>query len=136
MPTEQTNLLFFNGINASPGDYLIPPLPAEELVQIVRGESFAPDHLMELKWREAQRTQSHYGVKEGVDPKDLAQTGWGVIFAADAEPALRDALRELLDYRREQANRSKDRYREYSGASGYRPGESKNLFLARQGAGP
>ncbi|HZQ08432.1 MAG TPA: hypothetical protein VFD70_17750 [Anaerolineae bacterium] len=136
MPTEQTNLLFFNGINASTGDYLIPPLPAEELVQIVRGESFAPDHLMELKWREAQRTQSHYGVKEGVDPKDLAQTGWGVIFAADAEPALRDALRELLDYRREQANRSKDRYREYSGASGYRPGESKNLFLARQGAGP
>jgi len=130
-----SELLFFNGLNASTGDYLIPPLPAEQLVQIARGESFAPDHLMELKWRDAQRA-SHYGVKEGIDPKDIAQAGWGVIFAADAEPALRDALRELLDYRREQANRIKERYREYSGANGYRPGESKNLFLARQGTGP
>lgn len=129
------DLLFFNGINGSSGEYLIPPLSADQLVQLARGESFAPEHLMELKWREAQK-QAHYGVKEGIDPKDLAQAGWGVIFAADAEPAVREALRALLDYRKEQANRVKERYREYFGANGYRPNESKNLFLARQGAGP
>lgn len=129
------NLFFFNGINAGTGEYLIPPLPAPQLVQVARGESIAPEHLLELKWRDAQRA-SHYGVKAGVDPTDLTQAGWGVIFASDADLALRDALRELLEHRQQQANKIQERYREYFGEKGYRRGESKNLFLARQGAGP
>lgn len=125
------DLLYFNGVNVSTGEYLTPPLPAEQLAQIARGENFAPEHLQELQQRN-ENTKDHYGVKEGVDATDLAQTGWGVIFAADADPALHDALKELLDHRKEQANQTRERYREYS----YRPNESKNLFLARQGVGP
>lgn len=125
------DLLYFNGLNVSTGEYLTPPLRAEEVVQAARGETFAPDHLQEL----VRRTKSdapHYGVKEGVDADNLAEAGWGVIFAQDADPALRDALRELLEHRKAQANQIKERYREYT----YRPNESKNLFLARQGVGP
>lgn len=124
-------LLYFNGVNISSGDYLTPPLRAPELAQIARGENVAPDHLDELK-RRSQRNEPHLGPKAGVDVNDLAQTGWGVIFAQDADPALHDALRELLEHRKEQATRLKDRYREYS----YRANESKNLFLARNGVGP
>lgn len=124
-------LLYFNGVNVSTGEYLTPPLPTEQVAQIARGESFAPEHLQELQ-RRNENKKDHYGVKEGVDAADLAQTGWGVIFAVDAEPALRDALRELLEHRKQQANQIRERYREYS----YRPNESKNVFLARQGVGP
>lgn len=128
-------LLYFNGVNAGTGDYLVPPLPASAVVSLARGETPAPDHLLELRWRNSQK-ESHYGVKEGVDARDLAQTGWGVIFASDTPPAVRDALAGLLAHRRAQANRLKERYREYSGTDGFRPGDSKNMFLARQGAGP
>ena len=125
------DLLYFNGINASTGEYLTPPLNTEQLARLARGETIAPDHLLELKWRGAQ-TQAHYGVKEGVDPTDLAQAGWGVIFASDAEPALHDVLRDLLSHRKAQANGIHKRYREFS----FQPNESKNMFLARNGAGP
>ncbi len=125
------DLLYFNGINASTGEYLTPPLRAEELAQLARGETIPPTQLLEFQWRK-QQAQDHLGVKEGVDANDLAQAGWGVIFAHDADAALHDALRELLEHRKAQANQIKDRYREYT----YRPGESKNLFLTRNGAGP
>lgn len=123
------DLLYFNGVNASTGDYLTPPLPADQLAQIARGETFVPDNLQELQKR-GDPDAPHLGVT--VDANDLAQTGWGVIFAQDVDPAVRDALRELLEYRKTQANRVKELYREFS----YNAGESKNLFLARQGVGP
>lgn len=135
MSDSTDELVYFNGVNASTGDYLIPPLPAEQIAELARGASFAPEQLAELKWRK-QEAKPDMGTAQGVDPLDLAQAGWGVIFAQNADPAIRDALAELLDYRKEQANRTQELYREYSGDQGYRPNESKNVFLARQGAGP
>ncbi len=77
------------------------------------------------------------GVIEGIDPKNLAEAGWGVIFASNANPGIREALKELLDYRREQVTNKNERYyREYSGERAYRPGESTVQFLARNGIGP
>jgi len=79
--------LYFNGIDGASGDYLLPPLTAQDLSALARGEGLDVEQIDELKAR--QRQESHYGVKEGVDPKDLSQTGWGVIFAHDADPAIR-----------------------------------------------
>ncbi len=63
---------------------------------------------------------------------NLEDTGWGVIFAAAAPGALREALKELLDLRRSQAGRKRSTYyREFFGADGYRPGETAQRFLAR-----
>jgi hypothetical protein len=73
------------------------------------------------------------GVIEGVDPKKLDQSGWGVIFAHDADPSIREALGELISLRQSQAG---EYFRVYQGADGHRPDESKNKFLARHGAGP
>jgi len=127
-------LLYFNGVNASRGGYLTPPMPAPALAQIARGDAISAEKLAEAKWRLEQK-KSHLGVKAGVDPTKIEQAGWGVIFARDEKPAVRDALRELLDYRQTQANQIKERYREYWGDDGYRPHESKNDFIARHGAG-
>jgi energy-coupling factor transporter ATP-binding protein EcfA2 len=72
-------------------------------------------------------------VKAGVNPGDLAETGWGVILADGADPAIKEALGELLQHRQEQAG---ERYKEYTGPDGYRPDESKSAFLTRRGAAP
>lgn len=72
-----------------------------------------------------------------LDPNDLSQTGWGVIFSADGDPGIRKALEPLLKHRRAEAGSRFDFfYREFQGASGYQPGELKTNFLAKHGVGP
>lgn len=133
------DLLFFNGINGASGDYLLPPLTPEQITKIAQGEEFDPEHLDELqrKYKHVKGIEPDFAPIEGVDPKNLAETGWGVIFAYDADPVIREALSELLDHRKKQATQKYEHYyQEYSGVRGYRPGESKNKFLSRQGVGP
>ena len=129
-------LIYFNGVNGATGDYLTPPMPLAQLAKIARGERLSPEETQELKaWRQLRSVQP-FPVKEGVDPDDLAQAGWGVIFAfedGDAIPAIKEALAPLLALRREQAG---DRYREFVGPDAYRPGETKRAFLERHGVGP
>ncbi|HSF80802.1 MAG TPA: hypothetical protein VLA49_06190 [Anaerolineales bacterium] len=134
------DVLAFNGIDGASGEYLLPQMTPEQFSALVRGEALNETdekHLKELKWWFDRTTQGHYGVKEGVDVKNLAETGWGVIFAHDADPAIRDALSELLEWRQAGAAAKEERYyKEYTGSDGYRPGESKQAFLERHGAGP
>ncbi len=136
-------LLIFNGIDGATGRYDISPLSAEEFVRRTLGT--APrraddkEHIQELKRRHERDTRTHFAPKEGVNPKNLAEAGWGVIFAYGADPAIYEALSPLLQLRRSQAG---ERYREYTGKDAYRPAtddtpaESKQSFLSRHGAGP
>ena len=118
--------LVFNGIDGSSGGYLLPPLSAEEVSRLARGEALDQQHLKELQWKHQWSTQATLGPAEGIDPKDLAQAGWGVVFAHDADPAVREALGELLAHRKAQAGATDERfYREFGGPDGYRPGECK-----------
>jgi hypothetical protein len=133
MPTEQ---LYFNGINGATGEYLLPPMSPQDISKIAQGESLDKAHLQELKFWYQRATQKSLGPKEGVDPKDLAQSGWGVIFAfedKERSPAIKEALKELLDLRQKQVG---EHYREFSGEHAYRPNETKTEFLARHGIVP
>ena len=136
---NEEDLLFFNGINGSTGDYLLPPLTAEQVSRIAQGEEFDPDELYDLQQKKklVEGLDADFAPVEGVDPKKLEETGWGVIFAYNADPAIQEALSELLEHRKKQATQKKEKYyQEYTGVRGYRPGESKNQFLSRQGVGP
>lgn len=131
-----TTNLAFNGINGATGGYLLPEMSAEEISKIAQGEEFDRDHLNELKHRYRSAGMVHLGVKEGVDPKDISQSGWGIVFAfedGDQIEAWKTALKPLLELRKEQAG---DLYKEYVGSDAYRPGETKNRFLSRHGMGP
>lgn len=90
------------------------------------------------RWIDVARSPLIYrGVKEGVDSQDLAQAGWGIIFAREDPrrparvPALKEALAPLLDLRREQAG---NHFEIYEGKDGYRHNDTANSFLARHGA--
>jgi hypothetical protein len=135
MTSPDADLLYFNGLDGVTGQYLIPPLHPEQLAAIARGEKFDPAEQNEVKRRQRQRLAT-FGVREGIDPTDLAQAGWGVIFAVEADPAIREALNTLLLHRRRAAESVKPRYREYAGPSGFRPADTKTSFLARLGIGP
>jgi hypothetical protein len=130
-------LLTFNGINGSTGRYGMEPMTADALSRAIQGKPPAsPEelaHLRDLERRRQADTLANYAPKEGVDPKKLEQTGWGVVFAFGADPAVYEALSPLLKLRQQQAG---ERYREYLGPDAYRPGEGKNDFLMRHGAAP
>jgi hypothetical protein len=77
------------------------------------------------------------GLLQG-DPRDLTQTGWGVVFTQknDREvDQIREALSPLLEMRCRQVTRTGNGhlYREYRGRRGYHEGDSKNAFLRRHG---
>jgi len=129
---EETDLVF-NGVNASTGEPLMPPLSIARVASLAQGESWDPEHLSELaSWNELVQ-ENHMDVGFGIDHRRLDETGWGVIFAHDCDAAVRDALQlavvvlvlagGLLAPELEQRPQ-------------YRPGESKLRFLARHKVGP
>jgi hypothetical protein len=124
-------MMFFNGVDAVSGEYILPSIASDKFAALIQGQAQA-ENLEELKWWYECNKLGHFGVKEGVDPKDLSQSGWGVIFAYDVDPAIREALSPLLDWRKAQAGQY---YREYIGDQAY-TNESKSDFLAERGAGP
>ncbi len=134
-----TESLVLNGINGSTGQYLSEDMTTEKVMDMAQGKRPDKKYIKDLEEYLKLRSKKHAGVVEGVDPKDISQTGWGVIFAYDEDEALKNALQELLDFRREQAG---NYYKEYWRGDGYRCDpearsfESKNDFLARHGAGP
>ncbi len=132
-------MLCFNGLDGRRGGYLFPPTPPRQLADLACGAAVDPARVRELQdWVARGEGKARRGLKEGLDPAKLDEAGWGVIFpqSADSE-RLREALAPLLELRRAQAGKQRERFfREFSGDDGYREGESKVAFLARHGAGP
>jgi hypothetical protein len=139
-PADET-LFHLNGVDGSTGDYLVSGLSAEQLLELAT-DSAAPaardGHQQDLLSRATRERPGEIALAYGLDARRLAQTGWGVIFPADTDPAVREALAPLLDLRKSQvAAGGRDRYyREFLGPDGHRPGETKHQFLARHGTQP
>ena len=143
-----TELLYRGGIDAKTGTYRYPPMTTGQIADLARARpgTLAPaDHVDLEAWYDLVKYSR--ALRDGKDPKDLAQAGWGVIFAQTEEKTedLKAALRQLLDRRKEQAGALNSRYyREFTGEDGYRwiekngrrRGETRREFLLRHGAHP
>ena len=125
--TEQPEQIPFNGINGATGEYGLA-LTADELLNLARGQT-KPANLEELQYKK----QEPFPLRPDLEPSDLSQAGWGIIFHEEADPAIQDALTPLLILRQTQAEAY---FKIFAGALGYRTGESKDAFLARHGVGP
>ncbi|HSS49139.1 MAG TPA: hypothetical protein VLX28_09340, partial [Thermoanaerobaculia bacterium] len=69
-----------NGIDGSTGGYLHPPASTAEIAAVARGEKTDRRESAEVREWLRRSTESHLGPRAGIDPKDLAATGWGVVF--------------------------------------------------------
>ncbi|MCP3961591.1 MAG: hypothetical protein GY719_27440, partial [bacterium] len=83
--TTPEDLLNFNGVNGATGEYGLPPMTGDQLSRFLQGEE-PEENLNELRFRHESKEEDHFGVKEGVDPKKIDESGWGVIFPHDADP--------------------------------------------------
>jgi hypothetical protein len=96
---EPSEALFHpNGVGGAGGEYVRPAMAAAELSQAALGR--LPYDLNELQSRSDSRKK--LGVKDGVSVGHRAQAGWGVIFAHDADPESKQALKPALDHRQRQ----------------------------------
>lgn len=68
-----------------------------------------------------------FGLPSDVDPKEVTQSGWAVVFPSGAN-AIRDRLRVLLEHRKRQVG---GMFKELE----YQAGESREQWLGR-GTGP
>ncbi|HEX8743568.1 MAG TPA: hypothetical protein VF712_10570 [Thermoleophilaceae bacterium] len=120
----------FNGIDATTGEYLVPPATPEELAEAARGEREDPAQAGLLK-RVARALEDVFlGLPMDVAPTDVVRAGWGIVFSADADPAVREALAPLVAHRRSKV--AADRFKVLD----YQRGETRQAWLARHGAAP
>ena len=76
----------------------------------------------------------HLGIVASLDPKDIRRAGWGVVFASDADPALREALDPLIELRRQQVG-NPGYFKVFEGPLGVLPDQSAVAWLATKGVG-
>ena len=114
--------LYFNGIDGRTGKYLLPPMTSREVSAIGLSATTLS--------RPAAGDSSREPIFD-CDPRNLAETGWGVIYAPGTPGQIKKALSRLLEHRREQAGEHDPSYfQEYE----YQSGETASQFLRRNGA--
>jgi hypothetical protein len=127
--TPADDKYYVYGINGSTGGYLDEPLTPQEVAEAALKEA------KEQSEAEIQVTRTRAAMAEpsmaaalDVDVRKLEEAGWGVIFARDADPSVKDALQPLLDHRQDQAG---DLFRVYEGDDGYLDGDDWESFRKR-----
>ncbi|HSH05836.1 MAG TPA: hypothetical protein VLL52_25185 [Anaerolineae bacterium] len=127
--SDKPKWLLANGINGATGGYDLPPIKAEDLVAVIKGQD-EPPATGEL--RNKADKKDHFGVMPGYDITKVGDVGWGIVFDNDANPAIREALTELIAWRQSQAG---ERFQEYWGPEkAFRRRDDKTKFLDRNGA--
>ena len=125
--SEGRERIHAGGVDGVTGRYLIPAADCSRAAAWARSEDVDPDVLRLLRHVHRLSSQPHLGLPAGVDPEDPAAAGWGVVFHAAESPAVRDALRPLLEHRRAQVGAARTRVLEH------RPGDGWRQWLSRHG---
>src|SRR5205085_1585152 len=122
--------LYVNGIDAVTGNYLVAPMEVADAARLVRGETRDKATISWLKRAWQALSQPHLALPMDVDPANLQQTGWAIVFFKEETAAVKDALAPLIEHRRGiVGNDAKLKVLEY------RTGEKRETWLARHGIG-
>jgi hypothetical protein len=110
------------GVVASTGQTR-PTLTSADLTRIAGDRS-------EVKAR--AEPKADLAVVPDVDAKDLNQAGWGIVFPANVDAQIKNALQPLIDYRRQQIT-APGLFQVFEGDAGVMPGQSAVDWLDRHG---
>jgi hypothetical protein len=120
--------IVLNGINALTGEYLVQPMTLGEAAIRARGTPPPAEQVKWLRWLVQRLSGRFFGLPMDVEPTDLAQSGWAVVFTPDTPQAVRQALQPLIDLRGRQVPPDRHKVLEY------KPGETREAWLAKYGA--
>jgi hypothetical protein len=117
------------GISARTGR----PLPevSEEAVQAMLGREKKPPPEFAAMTARSDVASRAFAAAGELDANDLSQAGWAVMFAPGIDPAIKEALKPLLDRRKAQAGDAL--YKVFEGATGYQAEDTALKWLKRQG---
>jgi hypothetical protein len=124
-PTDQSELPLPMGVQERTGA-LLPPLDPLALSKI----DPAPSEVLQ---RGATRGADRLAVSD-IEPNNLTDAGWGVIFSSRADPAVTKALGPLIEHRQQQVRDSRV-FRIFEGKAGYEPGDTARSWLAKSDVG-
>lgn len=130
MTTDMDEALVM-GISAKTGCPL--PYITPEALSLLAARQRKPDPERSiLESRAAPAAASLRGVVAEIeDANDLAEVGWGVVFARDCDPSIRQTLQPLIELRRKQAG---DLFKVFEGSSAPALGEPAVKWINRNGA--
>jgi len=121
LPEEKMPVPF--GIEAESGERF-PGLTEADLDRI------DPDRA-EVRQRGERGAADHFAISD-IDPNNLAEAGWCVVFADGVDPRVKAALMPLIEHRQKQCG---SLFKVFEGTSGLRPGDTALSWVERQGAG-
>src|SRR5216683_2514252 len=129
MPVDTVDKkIYFNGISGVTGQYLLEPMDLEQAAAMARNKDLDAFVINWLKSMWRSRSQPHLGLPFFVDPADVGQSGWGIVFHHDENEAVKKALQPLIDHRAKQlTDTNKLKILEYHN------GEDWSGWLARHG---
>ena len=111
------------------GPLPIPPGSIESMVEMAL-EAPADERLSEYRELIHRREGKFLLLKEGLDPENLREAGWGLVVPETVSTEVIEALQPLIDKRCQETGESRPRQLTY------RAGESGAGFLTRYGLGP
>jgi len=124
------------GVDADTGKFLdgVTPEAIEWLASSTAVEAKSPDSTKSVLESRADPSALAFAVSGDYDANDLSQVGWGIIFPANAQPGVKEALKPLLDLRQKQVTTGGTApFKIYEGAEGYQPGMTARQWLAARG---
>ena len=123
-----SNKIHFNGINGVTGQYLIEPMEMEKAAGLAKNkdkDAFAVNWLKSM-WRTL--TKPHLGLPFFVEPSDVGQAGWAIVFHQNETQDVKNALQPLIEHRAKAiSDTNKLKVLEYQS------GEDWSGWLARHG---
>jgi hypothetical protein len=119
-----------NGVSGVDGEYLVPPARPEDLAALASGTRDDPALVSWLKKMWESVSQPHLGLPMDVEPSDVTQAGWGVVFAQGTPPEVRAAVEKLIEHRKQSIDERLVRVLDHS------TGDTWQGWLARHKTAP
>ncbi len=100
--TDIDDLIAFNGIDATTGEYLVNPIDHSDASRIAIESPQDKNLANAISVSKSQAEARHLGGAFDIKLEDITQAGWAIIFHTDEDQAVKDALAPLIDHRRQQ----------------------------------